>query len=307
METATACVIVRDEAPYLAEWLSHYLTLGFDRILVYDNGSVDNSAAIVAACARLQRKIHLMAWPSQPGRVPQISAYTHALAHADTTWIAYFDADELLVLNGLDSVGEFLARYGEDTGAIAINWRMFGSNGEKLYRDAPQASRFRLSGANDMIKSIVRVSHVDAIHVHGARLKRGGYYNDRVEPIELHDLSHAPYISYQCAQLNHYVLRSAEEFHDKRARGCAARVPGDNNYPKRDDDFWNRNERNNRQDDHAIDPWVLRSQPLRDQFDQLARALGPLRPGHGAGWLRRERPRAAAMTAQARSGTPRTQ
>jgi glycosyltransferase involved in cell wall biosynthesis len=312
MDTATACVIVKDEAPYMAEWLAHYLTLGFDRIFVYDNGSTDPTRSIVSACALEEPAINLFDWPSRPGEAPQLTAYNDALRSAGTNWIGYFDADELLVLKGFESIGEFLARFPAQAGAIAVNWRMFGSNGETLYRDAPQAERFRLSGPNDMIKSIVRVGCAHEIdHVHGPRLSRGHYFNERFERIDLAGQASTGKASYVNAQLNHYVLRSAEEYRDKKARGYAARAPGDLNYPQRDAEFWANCERYNRVDDHAIDPWVARSAALRRRFEAIARRFQPLRNaspgvaslplgGHGPA----AQPAPAAVQKPGATGTP---
>jgi glycosyltransferase involved in cell wall biosynthesis len=280
MHTATACAIVKDEAPYMAEWLAHYVTLGFDRVVVYDNGSSDATAEIVAACAAAEPRIAFVRWPSRAGEAPQLTAYRHALQSATTRWIGYFDADELLVLKGFDSIGEYLARFDAGIGAVAVNWRMFGSNGETHYRDAPQATRFRLGSANDMVKPILRVDCADTIdHVHGPSLVRGQYANERFEPVVLRNQASTGIGSYLNAQVNHYVLRSAEEFRDKRARGYAARPPGDLRYPQRDQAFWDACERYNRNDDHAVDPWTERAAPLRSRFEALARRFAPLRRG----------------------------
>ena len=40
--SSTLCAIVRNEAPYLAEWALFHRMIGFDRIVVYENDS-DNS------------------------------------------------------------------------------------------------------------------------------------------------------------------------------------------------------------------------------------------------------------------------
>jgi hypothetical protein len=56
--------------------------------------------------------------------------------------MAFFSAGELLVLNRHDSIQALLERYGSDTGAIGINWLMFGSAGETAYRNELQAVRF---------------------------------------------------------------------------------------------------------------------------------------------------------------------
>ncbi len=171
MTTTTVCLIAKNEAPYLVEWIAHYLTLGFDKLVIYDNGSNDSTARIIRACADLESGIELRPWPDRPGHATQNTAYADALARADTDWIAFFDADELLVLSQHDSIQEFLDRYPADAWAIGINWVSFGSGGETPYRNKLQAIRFRRSSLDDHIKTIARVrsatpppSHIPFAH-----------------------------------------------------------------------------------------------------------------------------------------------
>ena len=46
--TSTVCLIAKNEERALAEWLAYQCVIGFDRIVVYDNGSTDATASIVA-------------------------------------------------------------------------------------------------------------------------------------------------------------------------------------------------------------------------------------------------------------------
>lgn len=249
----------------MVEWLAHYVTLGFDAIVVYDNSSSDATADIVGACAVVDNRISLRRWPDLAGQVPQTTAYADALERARTEWIAFFDADELLVLNQHNHIHEFLRRYTEEAGAIAINWLQFGSSGETSYRNELQSIRFTWCGHNDMIKTIARVRCATNPFSHAVDLLSGSYFNDRAEPIELHNKCRTPYISYDFAQLNHYILRSAQEYEEKRARGYVARAPGEINYPPRDDTFWRLNDKHTRQD-AAIEKWIVRSADARKIF-----------------------------------------
>ena len=42
MYDLVAVSIVRDEAPYIKEWLDYHLLAGIDHFLIYDNDSADN-------------------------------------------------------------------------------------------------------------------------------------------------------------------------------------------------------------------------------------------------------------------------
>jgi hypothetical protein len=271
--TAAVCLIVKDEAPYLVEWVAHYLTLGFDQVLVYDNGSRDATASVVGAFARRLDSVTLKPWPDQPGRIPQASAYADALEQTQCEWLAFFDADELLVLRQHGRIQQFLARYPDQAGAVAINWLLFGSSSQRNYVDELQAIRFRMCARNDpgtknrFVKSIVRVKAALIPGAHTASLKSGfEYYGDNGEPVELLGDAKTKSVSHEFAQLNHYVVRSLEEFRDKRARGNPARmIDAPDKFSGRDDEFWKTHSTNHREDS-AIEPWVAKAAGMRQKL-----------------------------------------
>jgi Glycosyl transferase family 2 len=45
------CAVVKDEAPYLQEWLEHHRMLGFDEIFLFNDGSTDETQCIMNAYA----------------------------------------------------------------------------------------------------------------------------------------------------------------------------------------------------------------------------------------------------------------
>ncbi len=71
--------IVRNEAPYLLEWIAHHRVLGFDRIVIYDNNSNDASWRILQRLAKAG-EIDAVYWHVRPHVHKQASAYNHALA-----------------------------------------------------------------------------------------------------------------------------------------------------------------------------------------------------------------------------------
>lgn len=274
MTTAAVCLIVKNEAQYMVEWIAHYLALGFDEILVYDNDSTDMSAAMLESFATREPRIRLEAWPDVAGEVPQITAYNDAISRVKSEWLAFFDADELLVLKQHANIGDFLARYPMQAGTVAINWLLFGSSGQKAYVDDLQSRRFRWCARdepktkNRFVKSITKVRAVTRASSHSAQLKPGFlHYTDRVEPTEILQECKTPTASHEVAQVNHYVVRSAEEFVAKRARGNVARA---SNHPEkfgRDEYFWQTHDTNHRED-WAIDPWIERARDIRIRLRQ---------------------------------------
>jgi glycosyltransferase involved in cell wall biosynthesis len=286
--TATVCMIAKDEAPYLVEWLAHYIALGFDHVVVYDNASSDGSAALLQAAAARYTQVEYRAWPDRPGEAPQLGAYQDATARCSTGWIAFFDADELLVLKQHDTIAGFLARYPADAGAVLVNWLMFGSAGETAYRDELQATRFRMAARNttvsknQFVKSIARADAIEQVRTHCPDLRPGAHtYDADGQPVELLVAAKTAKPAHAVAQLNHYIVRSREEYADKQRRGTPA-VPGDSTskFAYRDEKFWLDHDTNHVADD-AIDAWVLRAAPHRHVLAACAAAGGMSRASRG--------------------------
>jgi hypothetical protein len=275
--SATVCLLIKDEGRYLPEWLAHYLTLGFDRIVIYDNGSGAETRRIEHACAAADARISVFDWPDRPGVNPQVSAYSHAFENCETKWIAFFDTDEFLVLKKRRSIRSFLKGAKPTVGAIAVNWIFFGSNGETSYRPEPVTERFPRCAevGNLTFKSIVRVNGaVGMTHPHSATLKDGFKYADADgSETALADVARLPYATLGSAQLNHYVLRSVEEYAWKRQRGSSI-LPND--HPRKfskfadSDHFWKTHDHNARIDICVV-PWARRAARLRRRFEALVR------------------------------------
>lgn len=228
--SAAVCVIVRDEAPYLLEWLAWQRLIGFDRILAYDNGSSDEGPGMLAALDRAGVLSHVP-WPDQPGTAPQLTAYADALGRAGTGWIAFLDIDEFLVLLRHASVGEFLAAFPARVSAIAVNQVVFGSGGQGGPDGRLVTERFIHRGPDELyyhrwVKSIVRPAEVAQAGVHVCRMRTGMYADPGGGRARLLEEDRFR-IHRGTAQVNHYILKSRTEFGRKRDRlRCADAVPG---------------------------------------------------------------------------------
>jgi hypothetical protein len=210
--------IVKDEAPYLEEWLAYHLALGVDHVLVYDNGSSDGSAAVLE---RYQNHglVTVVDWPLGGG---QLAAYNHALRFFGATaeWLAYHDVDEFLVPLVDEDIPAMLARF-PDAAVVHVPRREFGYAG---HREPPTglaideytqvADVLGLDPAlPPRVKSIVRPGCVNAIDIHLA------FPADVPSPGAPTRIAGADVQG--VAQLNHYYTRSLAEFEAKRVRGSA--------------------------------------------------------------------------------------
>lgn len=209
--SAAVCVIVKNELPYLEEWLDHNFRIGFDEIYIYDNS--DNFDLRL-----FQRRgvtvIHF------PGPTKQTLAYTDfANKYAPRfTWMALIDADEFIVVRPQFRSIKIVLQEHCPRGALALNWLMFGSNGHQDYSPEPVTKRFtrRAASVNLHVKVIVKTSDFirmtspHSVETHyGTQDTTGKRVNGPFNPNGPIDV----------ACIHHYFTKSANEFRAKIARG----------------------------------------------------------------------------------------
>ena len=121
--------IMKNEAPYVKEWIDYHLAAGVDHFYIYDNESPDNLKEV------LQPYIDagIVTYTFYPGTGRQIEAYMEAFrAHRFfCRYMAFIDADEFIFPQENKSIVEVadeIFNAEENLGGIQINWMMYGSN-----------------------------------------------------------------------------------------------------------------------------------------------------------------------------------
>ena len=219
------CAIVRNEIRGIVEWLAHYKALGVDDFLIYDNDSTDGTSEVLRVLDEAGELVHLP-WPHEMGARPQRLAYEHARKHSEADWIAFFDADEFLVLHEDAGIGAFLARFGGDVAAVAVNWVVFGSGGQQVWRALPVVERFTDAlplGAKESrtVKALGRRENLSGTGIHRVAVAEGRYVTPSGREAEFDGLTATVAPDVEVAALHHYAVKSREEFAEKRARGHA--------------------------------------------------------------------------------------
>jgi glycosyltransferase involved in cell wall biosynthesis len=227
---AAVCVIVKNEAKDILEWLAYQFVLGFGTVIVLDNCSTDQTFLVVDAAAKTD-DIRLIKWPSQ-GSGTQRSAYQYVLDtyRVEFEWIAFFDCDEFLVPAEGDDLKSMLAR-SDGASAIAVNWLIFGSSNHRDFPDGlvidDFVNRAPLNFApNHHIKSIVRPEAVKGIlNVHqfdvaGRYARPGGEAVEWLRPGRTRDVS----ASVSQWRIHHYFVRSLAHWQMKMTRSYFGRA-----------------------------------------------------------------------------------
>jgi hypothetical protein len=228
---------MRNEGAFVVEWLCWYRMLGFSRALVVTNACTDHSPALLEAFAAAGWADHLPCEvpPGKPITPAKLAAARRHPAVTKADWVFVCDADEFLVIHAGDGrLADLIAAVPPFLG-MAINWRVFGSDGRQGFEDTPIHRQFfgalktgrNLSG---FVKTLYRHPRwFRSMGEHGPRdykphkgefgagdniwitpqgqtvpqWQPGGDYVRFLPP----DLT-----SHAVAQVNHYMLRSEESF-----------------------------------------------------------------------------------------------
>lgn len=264
-ETFLAFAGMRNEGPFIVEWVCWYRMLGFE-VLVATNDCTDHSPELLD---RLQEEgwlTHVRHRVPQ-GMNPKRSAYRAGRNHPLTEradWVLVCDVDEFLVLNTAETIQEFIGDGERDLLGMAFFWNCFGTGGRSRYEDGLVHRQFRRTGpsdgkANCAFKSMFRLpldfaawgDHTpyrfagrwgegDAVWVDASGRELKKFSDPEKHPIRQLPQRH---ISHAAAHMNHYILRSREDFEFKRGRPSA--TAGKDRYTDR---FLRRYDRNDCRD-----------------------------------------------------------
>lgn len=231
--------IFKNEYDYILEWIAYHQLAGVDSFFIADNISDDGSSQLLEALDYLG-VINRLHFPRVGDTGPQVLAYNHILRQygSEVDLLGFIDADEFLVSTNDLSLKENLLSFAsiEDAGALALNWRNYGSSGRKLSGEGLVIDRFLNASkkdhiANRHIKTVLKPSMVQRMNIHECILKSGRYYSGDLSPtIFEKGGSFEPKtkdVIYDRVRINHYVVKSRQEHMMNKARkGSAAGSAG---------------------------------------------------------------------------------
>jgi hypothetical protein len=273
MRRSCICLCVKNEGPYLLEWIAHHRLAGFDEIVIFNNGSDDGSEALLKPLAQAG-EILLRALPDDPDRGPQYVAYERERERKGAEWLMFADADEFFVTRSGESINAFLDSFDGDVSQIWFNWRIFGSGGAAHRTAGLVTERFRRAslpghraeGGNAHVKAITRRSAMAAINIHAPEIRHGRAIHDDGGPVAFEYRGVSERISHQRAWVNHYVVKSREECAQKLARGRGTLPNGKLKFRLEGfDSFWARHDLNDVRDDTLYE----RRGRLRAEIERL--------------------------------------
>ncbi|WP_108482419.1 glycosyltransferase family 2 protein [Oceaniglobus ichthyenteri] len=229
---------MRNEGPHLVEWVAHCRAAGADDILVFSNDCTDGTDDLLDALDRAGALTHIRNVIPE-GRTPQWAALKQAADHPLTQsadWIAVLDCDEFINLRPpLTTFGDLI--HAVDADAIVLPWRLFGNAGHLTRPNGMTLDAYTQAIPADALypalarffKTLYRRETMQKPGVHRPRQKKataprwvdgsGNRLDNRFAKNDGRIMLWGAPLATDLVQLNHYSVRSVQDFLLKSARG----------------------------------------------------------------------------------------
>lgn len=216
------CAIAKNEGPYFQEWIEWHHNLGIEKFYIYDNESTDNTKEVLEPYIVSR----LVEYVFRKGVKQQLPVYDDCLEkhRLDARWIAFIDLDEFIVPMQDKTIPQFLCRF-EGASAVEVNWLVYGSGGARKKVAGGVMERFKRHSEpshilNRNVKSIVNPRRVFSfIGCHEVARMSGKTVDSHGQSVRKNFRDRNP--QHDVIRINHYAVKSYEEFLEKRARGRA--------------------------------------------------------------------------------------
>lgn len=250
--TARALIVttMKNEAPFLLEWIAYHRMIGFADFLIYTNDCSDGTDDFLALLAQRGIVQHRENPYHGTGLKPQHAALQAAEAEPlcqSADWLICMDVDEYLNIKcGAGHLSDLLAA-APGANMISATWRLFGNGDVADFDPAPVIAQFtrcapevirkphQAWGFKTLFRNLGIFRKLGVHRPKGLNPDRWGeilWVNGSGAPMPPSTYrqswrSSARTYGYDLVQLNHYACRSAESFLVKRDRGRVNHVDRD--------------------------------------------------------------------------------
>lgn len=268
----TALSMMKDEGPYVLEWVAHHLAVGFTDLVVYTNDCSDGTDDMLIRLEQLGLACHRRN-DIPDGMKPQPSALKYAQEEpvvGDSDWLLTFDADEFLCIKYGDGTLDQLIGAIKDAGGtgMVITWRIFGSGDVQHWSRDPVTEQY-LFAAPPMwnkgwgVKTLFRFDpEIWKLGIHRPSMKNKVLDTDFPDSVKWLNGSGRPMedyfkfrgwrsivrtVGYDWAQMNHYAVKSIDSYAIRKFRGNV-----NNKKDKYNNDYWSLQDRNEVRDESML-------------------------------------------------------
>ncbi len=269
----TAVIGIKNEAPYLAQWIEFHVMQGFDHFFIYDNASTDNFLEILGpyigaglvTVIPIPRALH----QRQPGLWVIHDSILKVTGVSRWHWIASID-EYLFTFGkaGFLKLPEYLSHYEDDKiASLAVCWQLFHSDVKEWDFTKLVIERFT-EGIEEAppwhVKNIVRPERIMRIRDPHSFTPMAPYIsvNENRDPCPS---AHPPYVTMETIRINHYCFMSKDEYTIKMSKGRTDIAGGEDRLRDGTWDLWNAAAAAEHFTDSSLHRWV---QPLKDALEK---------------------------------------
>jgi hypothetical protein len=239
---------VRNEAPFLLEWIAHLMGAGVTDFLIFSNDCEDGTTQMLDCLHRAGVIEHIpqtCADETSPQWQALRAAWKHPLRKS-CDWAVVCDVDEFINIHaGNGTLQSLISAVPANAEGVLLPWRLFGNNHLALSEDKPTTEQFTFSMSDDcaypiettFFKSLIRTNgRFNQFGVHRPKQKSAAkvglpvwvngsgavmpdIFAQNPQRLSLYGLPNGRGL----VECNHYSLGSAESFLLKRARGLPNR------------------------------------------------------------------------------------
>lgn len=215
------CTIIKDEHDYIREWALYNKSIGFDKIVLYDNNSskpYDEVLGDLMQSGFIEMRVWTENQWSRQSRV--YNDFVWSGNWNDTDYCAFIDPDEFIFFDKAQTISQFMELYSEFAG-VGLSWRMYNADGRV---EAPKGIHTTKAYTKEFnyreprIKVLARLTDVDkfpSVHafepLHDKRLVTTGgrtifgMHND--------------YKDFTNGHIKHFITKSWEDWVKRLRRG----------------------------------------------------------------------------------------
>ncbi len=265
-EKFTIFTTMKNEGPFILEWIAYHRAIGFTGFTVYTNNCDDGTDKIIMRLEQLglaKHEVNQLRKHHSPQRKALRASETHPYTQK-ADWLMCADVDEFLNIRvGDGHLNDLLAATG-DVDAISFCWKLFGNGGVVEYQPefvteqflwaAPEDRypNYRASGMKTMMRNnekFVRMKIHRPLLAEGAKDLRWVDAGGQEMPTAYHKAKWSAHrgFSHEFARLHHYSVRSIDSFLVKRDRGRTNHINSDQGL-----DYWRHMNANHEYDDSIL-------------------------------------------------------
>ncbi|MGR3571262.1 glycosyltransferase family 2 protein [Brevirhabdus sp.] len=237
---------MKNEGPFMLEWIAYNRSIGFTDFMIYTNGCEDGTDAIARRLEKLGLALHQdnrFKEGASPQRVALRRGFNHEYTK-DADWLICADCDEFLNIRAGDGTLPALFDATGYADAISVCWKIFGSGDQVEYRDemvvdqfkwaAPEVyfDKYKARGLKTLVRRNDKLLRLSVHRPKFAKDVQGLVWKDAggqamPDSYLTQGWSAHPKFAHDHARLHHYAVRSVDSFLVKRDRGRTNHIDRD--------------------------------------------------------------------------------